>query len=196
MTNSRKLGQLLHYLLGASAVFLTFLDLALQIFKHLVEFRLFKRIHGRDRVDSFNTILAKSDRRREEASGSGARFNVCALGDTLLTVLGAHDLDGEVSASVGHRESSGPTTGLGLHNFITTEHDALGESFDGSLGEVGASDVREEGEDSGTSMASNDRDVDFANVHALVSGDESVGTDNVESGDTKQFVFVISAQFF
>jgi len=45
--------------------------------------------------------------------------------DALLAAQGAQEVTGEVSAGVSHRERSASSTILRLHDFITTELDAI-----------------------------------------------------------------------
>jgi hypothetical protein len=42
-------------------------------------------------------------------------------------------------------------------------------------------------------MATNDRDVDFGNIHLLVLSNKLIGTDNIQSGDTKELSAIIGS---
>ena len=79
-----------------------------------------------------------------------------------------------------------------LDDFGTGVLDTLGEGGDLLLGQVVDDslgvDLGEAGDDGDAGVATNDWDVDVDGVLAAQGGDELVGADNVESGDTVDLV--------
>lgn len=94
--------------------------------------------------------------------------------------------------TVSHREGGGSSSVLGLDDLVTTELDALDESGEGLstlLDELLAlGDLRQEGDDRGSRVTSDDGNVRVGRVGASELRNESRGTDNVEGRDTEEAV--------
>lgn len=118
-------------------------------------------------------------------------LNEGALNDVLLAGGSAEERLGEAGSGVSHGEGGGASALLGLDDLITTEGDAVAEALDLLIGEVGALDVGEEGEDGDTGVATNDGHVDLVHGEAELVANEAVGAHNIEGGDTHDLALVV-----
>ena len=92
-----------------------------------------------------------------------------------------------------HGEGGRARTVLGLDHLVAPELNAVSECGDISLGELRTLHLGEQWEDGGASVTADDRHSRGGGVEALVLGDECVGTDDVEGGDTKEGLGVVHA---
>jgi hypothetical protein len=115
-------------------------------------------------------------------AGEVLGLDVGAL-DDFLTVHGADDGVGESSGGVGHREGGRSAAGLGLDDFGSGVLDSLGERGDllsvERVDAAGGLDLREDGDDGDSGVASDDWHVDVVGVLGSEDGDELVGSDDI-----------------
>jgi len=120
-------------------------------------------------------------------TGEVLGLDVGAL-DDFLAVHGSDDGIGESSGGVGHREGGRSATGLGLDDFGSSVLDSLGEGGDllsvERVDAAGGLDLGENWDNGDSGVTSDDWDVDVVGVLGSEDGDELVGTDDIESGDT------------
>lgn len=110
------------------------------------------------------------------------------LDDVLLAGSGAEDLLSEAESGVGHGEGGGASTVLGLDDLVTTELDAVDEGGELVGGDVGGGlGLAEEGDDGLAGVAADDGDGGLLGVLGAGDlGDEGLGADDVEGGDTEE----------
>ena len=177
----------------------TLFDVALETINSSLKESLLVLVQRVERVlRLLGTVGAKLDGNGEELeSTDGGLDGVTAwdgkvdkgwLNDVLLAGSSAEDLLSEAETSVGHREGGRASTVLGLDDLVTTELDAVDErgelvggDGDGGLG------LAEEGHDGLARVATNDGDGGLLGVLGAGDlGNEGLGADDVEGGDTEQ----------
>lgn len=139
------------------------------------------------------SIGAEGDGGGEEGDslvGVEGRLDVGAEGDVLLAVEGAEDGVGELGSGVSHREGSGSGSVLGLDDLISTELDALdesGEAVSSSLDNLLAlGGLREEGNDGGSRVSSDDGDGGVLGGGSSEAGKEGRRANDIKGGDTEE----------
>ena len=90
-----------------------------------------------------------------------------------------------------HGKSGGTSSILSLHDLITTELDAVSQVLHILLGELGAGDLGQKGQDGGACVTADHSDVGVVHIHALVLRHEGVGTNHIQGGDTEQLSGVV-----
>ena len=125
-------------------------------------------------------------------TGDTGKVDVAGLDKALGALGGLEELLGETVTGISHGEGGRAETLLSLDDLITTELDAVDESIvlvvrDGDRG----GNLAEEGNDGLARVATDDGDNELLGV-ALASnlGNEGLGTDNVEGGDTEELLGV------
>jgi hypothetical protein len=112
--------------------------------------------------------------------------------NTLLALYSLEKRLSKPSTSHSHGESGGTGTGLGLNDFVTTKLDAANVVIKLLALEVEAS-LAEEGNNRYTAVSTDNCDVLIGWVAVLDLADESAGTDNIESRNTEELLWVIDA---
>lgn len=146
-------------------------------------------------MDLLNTVGAKSDLGGEEVNAlllEERRVDKGRLDDVLLTVNGSENRVSESGSSLSHGEGGGTGTVLGLDNLVTAELDSVDELVSGLTGDLGVVGLRHEGNDGDTGVAANNGEVLLGGVGLLELRDESLGSDDVEGGDTEELLGVVS----
>lgn len=128
-------------------------------------------------------------------TGDTGEVDVAGLDKALGALGGLEELLSEAVTGISHGEGGRAETLLGLDDLITTELDAVDKSIvlvvrDGDRG----GNLAEERNDGLAGVATDDGDNELLGV-ALASdlGNEGLGTDNVEGGDTEEALGVEDA---
>lgn len=150
-------------------------------------------------LDLLDTILAKLNLGREVSDvvtnkllnglatlRVGIQVHIGAFNNTRLAIDGIQDSQCETSTSKGHGQGCRTGTSLGLDNLITTELNAIGDLLNLLLRKLlSASDLGEKRKNGDTAVTSNNGDLEFSGLSTNQFRNKGGGTDNVESGNTK-----------
>jgi len=174
-----------------SGEFDSLVDLSGELFASLRDEVLFEGVEFSESEVFLDLAVSAKEKRGGEVvdvdTGEVLGLDVGAL-DNFLAVHGADDGVGESSGSVCHRKGGRSATGLGLDDFGSSVLDSLGERRDflsvERVDAAGGLDLGKNGDDGDSGVASDDWDVDVVGVLGSEDGDELVGTDDIESGDT------------
>lgn len=169
----------------------TLLGLGNQVRQHGIQTLLLESRELAEGENLLNTVRTQANRGGEERSSGEVVLNEGALNDVLLATHGSKETAGEDLASVSHGQGGRTGTVLGLDDFVTTELDAVSEGIDVSIGELGARNLGQEGQDGGTSVTTDDSDLGVVHVELLVLRDEGVGTNDIQSGDTEEAARIV-----
>ena len=144
-------------------------------------------------VDLLDTVRSKLDVGGEVLAAlvlEQRRVDKGGLDDVLLALGSLEQGLGKAGTSHGHGEGSRASAVLGLNDLVTAKLDALDVFVELLALEVVAR-LGEERDDGGARVAANDGDVLGGGVGVLELRDEARGTDDVESGDTKEALGVV-----
>ncbi|GAO46076.1 hypothetical protein G7K_0319-t1 [Saitoella complicata NRRL Y-17804] len=172
---------------------LTLGDVLLQVSQAGIDELLLVLVDLTQLVDLLNTLRAKLNVGREELASlisEERRLNEGRLDDTLLTSSSPQQSVGHLGTGVGHGEGGGASTVLGLDDLVTTELDTVDELVTGLTRDTVAG-LGKEGNDGDTGVTTDNGDLLLGSVGTLDLGDEAVGTDNVEGGDTEKLLGVV-----
>jgi hypothetical protein len=146
---------------------------------------------------------------RAELDGNGEVVEASLLGDGITTgdtrevdesglnnaglaLVSLEELLGEAEASVSHGEGGGSGTVLGLDDLVTTELNTVGESVELVLGNIDSRlGLAEERDDGLAGVTANDGNDGLRRVLLASDAlDESLGANDVKSGDTEKLLGV------
>lgn len=123
-------------------------------------------------------------------------FNVSVF-DNVLAALGGQTVVGESGGGESHREGSTSGSGLGFNNLGTGILNPGGQSFGGLGIETHAwGGLTDDWDDGDSGVATDDWNILVGNVVSGFFGDESLGSNNIQSGDSEDFVWVVDSELF
>lgn len=189
-----------HYIISPLRVLLdkvdTLLNVLLEIGLGSLDELLLVLVDLSDGVDLLNTVRAKSDLGGEEVDAltlEQRRVDESGLNNVLLAVDTSEERVGESGGSLGHGKGGGSGTVLGLDNLVTAKLDSVDKLVSSLTGNVGVVGLGHEGDNGDTGVAANNGEVLLGGVGVLELGDESLGSDDVEGGDTEELLGVVLA---
>ena len=144
-------------------------------------------------VDLLSTVGAELDERGKVLNTLvlvERRVNEGGLEDVLLALGGLEKGFGEAGSGHSHGEGSGTSTVLGLDDLVTAELHTVDIVIELLALEVEAR-LREEGNNGGARVATYNGDILIGRVGVPDLRDEAGGTDNVESSDTEEALWVV-----
>jgi hypothetical protein len=179
------------YYLVVGKVF-SLLNLTLQIGKHFLEPSLFVRSEFPKAKDLFDTIGSKFAGRGKVLGIRQGTLDIGALND-LFSSHALQDLFGKLVPSIGHAESGGTGSGLGLDDFVASKLGADGEGFAVGIAGGESLDLAKQGQNGNAGVSTNDGDTDILGCFSHVGSDKGVGTADIQSGDTADLFGVVDA---
>lgn len=172
---------------------LSLLNVGLEVLQALLEETLLVFCNLADWVHLLNTVGSEGDVGCEVGYALvlvERRVDVCGLDNALLALSGLEQGLGEASTSHSHGKGGRSGTVLGLDDLITAELHALDVCV-ALLALQLIARLAEEGNNRLARVSTHDGDVLRGGVGVLDLGDESRGTDDIESGDTKELLGVV-----
>lgn len=140
-----------------------------------------------------DAVLAQHQGCGEEGSLRDGGLHVGALDNVLLAVQSLQQGAGETGTSVGHRQSGGTGSGLGLNDLSTGLLDAHGQLLDGVLValEQGLA-LGEHRQDGHAGVAADHGDLHGLGIHTKGMADEGTGTHHIQGGDSEQTLGIVN----
>mmetsp|Transcript_41974 Transcript_41974/g.110809 ORF Transcript_41974/g.110809 Transcript_41974/m.110809 type:complete len:398 (-) Transcript_41974:121-1314(-) len=169
------------------------LRLGNQVRHHVLDELLLVGVHGAVVVDRLHALFAQGHGQGKERR---PRHLVClykgALRDTSLARQACHDAVRELRTRVGHGEGGRTSAGLGLHHFVTAEHDAVRERIPLLVAEGRRGlGLGEERHDGGAGVPSDHGDLGLQRVEAFGLRDKGARTAHIQGCDTKELLRVV-----
>lgn len=172
----------------------TLLNVLLQVNQACVQQFLFVRSKLAHVVNLLHTIWTKSNLGREEVDTLVLvewAVNEGWFDNIALTISSSEHALSHTSTSHSHGESSRASTILSLDNLVTTELNSVDQFVQLGTRNVAVTGLRDQWNNGDTGVATDDSDVLVGRVRLLDLGDESGGSDNIESGDTEESLGVV-----
>lgn len=144
-------------------------------------------------MNLLDTLGAESDLGREVVDTlvlEEGRLNVGRLNNS-LTLGSLEEGASKAGTSLSHGESGGTSTVLGLDNLVTTELDTVNKGIKSLTRDIGVTGLGDQGNNGVTRVATDNGDGLLSRVGSLNLRDESGGSDDIKSGDTKDLLGVV-----
>lgn len=144
-----------------------------------------------DFLDTLGSELNIGGEERNSLLGEEGAFNKGGLDDVFLPRKSFEEAESESGAGKSHRQGGTTLSVLGLDNFVTTKLNTVGEGFELFVVKLKTLDLGKEGNNGGTGVATDDRNLNILGVFLHLFGDESRGANNIKGSHAKETASIV-----